>query len=65
MKSIFYSLAIVAIAAAGFFGWTAKDNYEAKIKERDGLILDNRNLSDNIDRETTNRETALRLRTLL
>ena len=58
MKSIFYSLAIVAIAAAGFFGWTAKDNYEAKIKERDGLILDNRNLSDNIDRETTNKETA-------
>ena len=46
MKLISYALAILAIAAAGFTGWTAKDNYSKKVAEQDGLIQENKNLTN-------------------
>jgi hypothetical protein len=51
MKAIFYVLAIVTIGASGFFGWTAKKNFEKQVADRDGLIGQNENLSNNITRE--------------
>lgn len=48
MKSLFYVLAIVAIGAAGFFGWSAKQNFETQIAERNELALENDRLSKNI-----------------
>ncbi|MDA7908106.1 hypothetical protein N9C66_04260 [Akkermansiaceae bacterium] len=58
MKSLFYFLAIAAIGAAGFFGWTAKENYTAKLAERDGLIQQNKNLSRDIGIKETEEEAA-------
>ena len=58
MKSLFYFLSIVAIGAAGFFGWTAKDNYAAQLKKRDDLIQQNKNLSQNISDETEAKRLA-------
>jgi hypothetical protein len=48
MKSIFYVLAIVAIGAAGFFGWTAKANYTKQLADRDELVENNKRLSKSI-----------------
>ncbi|MDA7609250.1 hypothetical protein N8660_02510 [Akkermansiaceae bacterium] len=45
MKLISYALAILAIAAAGFTGWTAKDNYSKEVVKRNGLIQENKNLT--------------------
>lgn len=58
MKSIFYVLAIVAIGAAGFFGWSAKENYTTKLAERDDLIQKNKNLSRDIGTKETEEEAA-------
>jgi hypothetical protein len=58
MKSIFYTLAIVAIGAAGFFGWTAKENYTAQLAQRDDLIQKNKNLSRDIGTKETEEEAA-------
>lgn len=56
MKSLFYFLSIVAIGASGFFGWSAKKNYEQQVIDRDELIVANKNLSNNI---TTQEETKV------
>ncbi len=48
MKSLFYLLSVVAIGAAGFFGWTAKENYTQQLSDRDDLITKNRQLSESI-----------------
>jgi len=48
MKSLFYVLSVVAIGAAGFFGWTAKDNYAQQLDDRNGLITKNTELSKSI-----------------
>ena len=48
MKSLFYFLAVAAIGAAGFFGWSAKKAYEEQIVKRDDLITNNKNLSISI-----------------
>ena len=37
-EALTYSLAIVAIAVSGFFGWNAKEKYVEKTKER--IILE-------------------------
>ena len=61
MKLISYALAILAIAAAGFTGWSAKDNYSKKVAEQDGLIQENANLTQNNkdkDGEQTAAESA-------
>lgn len=48
MKSLFYILSVLAIGAAGFFGWTAKENYTKQIDDRNALISANTALSKNI-----------------
>ena len=48
MKLISYALAILAIAAAGFTGWNAKDNYSKEVVKQDGLIQNNVTLTRNI-----------------
>ena len=48
MKSLFYVLAVVAIIAAGFYGWKAKENYRTQLADRDTLIAANKILSKNI-----------------
>ena len=61
MKLISYALAILAIAAAGFTGWNAKDNYSKEVAEQDGLIQENANLTQNNkdkDGEQTAAESA-------
>ncbi len=64
MKSLFYILAVLAIGAAGFFGWTARENYNQQIADREALILANQNLSENIATEEKNEEQAIAARTL-
>lgn len=64
MKSLFYALAIVAIGAAGFFGWSAKQNFEKQIAERNELIQQNTKLSKNIidkEAEKKDKDAALEL----
>ncbi len=51
MKSLFYVLAVVAIGTSGFFGWSAKKNFEQQITDRDDLIQRNKNLSASINKE--------------
>lgn len=57
MKSLFYFLSIVAIGAAGFFGWSAKKNYEQQIVDRDALIDSNKRLSKSINEQTQEKIT--------
>ena len=57
-EALTYSLAIVAIAVSGFFGWNAKEKYVEKTKERIILEGENKTLSANIEREEGNKETA-------
>ncbi|YCM43794.1 hypothetical protein V2O64_21025 [Verrucomicrobiaceae bacterium 227] len=49
MKPLFYVLAVVAIGAAGFFGWNVNKKHEAQLAARDELVLKNKNLSASID----------------
>lgn len=59
MKTLFYILATVAIAAAGFFGWTARENYAQQIADRDALIAQNDELSKNIeDKESEKKQVT-------
>lgn len=51
MKSVFYFLAVAAISAAGFFGWSAKEKQTEKIGIRDTLKTENKKLSEDIDLE--------------
>jgi len=64
MKSLFYFLALAAIGAAGFFGWTARENYNEQIVERDALILRNDELSKSIITEEENKVTSTQAREL-
>lgn len=48
MKSLFYILSVLAIGAAGFFGWTAKANYTQQVEDRITLVKANKELSINI-----------------
>ena len=57
MKLISYALAILAIAAAGFTGWSAKDKYSKKVVEQDGLIQNNVTLTKN-NKEKEGEKTA-------
>jgi len=64
MKSLFYILAIVAIGAAGFFGWSAKQNFEKQVAERNELTRKNTNLSKDIiakQKDEKDAEAALEL----
>lgn len=63
-ETLTYSLAIVAIAVSGFFGWNAKEKYVAKTKERIILEGENKTLSANIEREEGNKETATQAKEL-
>lgn len=59
MKSLFYALALVAIGAAGFFGWSAKEKYTQQLADRDELIASNKRLSQNIkDKELEKAEAT-------
>lgn len=49
MKSLFYALSVVAIAAAGYFGWEVKNKLGQQILDRDELVQVNKNLSNDID----------------
>ncbi|MGC6459425.1 MAG: hypothetical protein ACON4R_13780 [Akkermansiaceae bacterium] len=51
MKSLFYVLALATIGTSGFFGWTAKKNFEKQVDDRNSLIDQNKNLSNSIARE--------------
>lgn len=55
MKSVFYFLAVAAISAAGFFGWSAKEKLTEKIEVRKDLKGQNEKLSDSIDDEKKNK----------
>jgi len=64
MKPLFYFLSIVAIGAAGFFGWSAKKNFEQQIVDRNELIDNNTRLSKSIseqEEEKTKRTAAKKL----
>ena len=63
-ETLTYSLAIVAIAVSGFFGWNAKEKYVEKTKERIILEGENKTLSANIEREEGNKETATQAKEL-
>lgn len=41
MKLILFTIALFAIAAAGFTGFNAKTKYESKVKERNDLTVGN------------------------
>jgi len=51
MKSVFYFLAVAAISAAGFFGWSAKEKQTEKIGTRKAREDENKSLSADIDLE--------------
>lgn len=57
-ESITYSLAIVAIAVAGYFGWGAKEKYEAKLDERKDLKEELSNLTDKIGEKEEREQTV-------
>lgn len=48
MKTIFYALSLLAIGASGFFGWTAKQKFDAQIAERIEMTGKNEKLSKEI-----------------
>ena len=58
MKSIFYALAIVAIGAAGFFGWSAQEKFKEQLTKRDELKSQNDNLTKSINQKTTEEADA-------
>lgn len=51
MKPLFYVLAVVAIGAAGFFGWNVNKKHEAQLIARNELITQNKNLSADINKQ--------------
>ncbi len=64
MKSLFYFLAVVAIGAAGFFGWKTRDAATAQIKERIALQERSNNLETTIkkrEEDRGNEEAALKV----
>ena len=63
-ETLTYSLAIVAIAVSGFFGWNAKEKYVEKTKERIILESENKTLSANIEREEGNKDAATQAKEL-
>ena len=63
-ETLTYSLAIVAFAASGFFGWNAKEKYVKTTEDRIILEGENKALSANILREEGNKETATQDRDL-
>ncbi len=64
MKSIFYILSVVAIGAAGFFGWEAKSKFEEQLSVRNGLIEDNKRLSKDITQKEKDKEQSTAARDL-
>ncbi len=63
-ETLTYSIAIVAIAASGFFGWSAKEKYTKTTKERIILEGENKNLSLSISEKEDERETATQAKDL-
>lgn len=64
MKLILFTIALFAIAAAGFTGFNAKTKYESKVKERNDLTVGNATQSKNIstkEGEKTSAEAAEKL----
>jgi hypothetical protein len=64
MKLILSTIALFAIAAAGFTGFNAKTKYESKVKERNDLTVGNATQSKNIstkEGEKTSAEAAEKL----
>lgn len=57
-ESITYSLAIVAIAVAGYFGWGAKEKYETKLNDRKELKKEVSNLTDKIGEKEEREQTV-------
>jgi hypothetical protein len=64
MKSLFYLLSVVAIGAAGFFGWTAKENYTQQLEDRNTLIEANDKLSKSITEEEARKAKSTDARAL-
>ncbi|MGJ8696119.1 MAG: hypothetical protein ACSHYF_07360 [Verrucomicrobiaceae bacterium] len=58
MKNILYIIAVVAIAAAGVFGWQVKSKTEEKIEARNALKAQNTQLTKTINTETDNKKAA-------
>ena len=63
MKSLFYILSVLAIGAAGYFGWTARENYGQQLEDRNGLITQNDKLSKSIRDEEDKRSEVAEART--
>lgn len=57
MKNIFYFLALIAVGAAGFFGFTAKQKLSDKIVERDSLKKQNVEITKFIGEQEIERDT--------
>ncbi|MEJ6580510.1 MAG: hypothetical protein QNL68_12015 [Akkermansiaceae bacterium] len=51
MKPLFYVLAVVAIGAAGFFGWNVNKEHAEQLIARNELITKNKNLSADINKQ--------------
>jgi len=51
MKQLFYVLAVVAIGAAGFFGWNVNKKHEDQVLARKELETQNTNLSADLDKQ--------------
>ena len=64
MKSIFYTLSVIAIGAAGYFGWEAKNNFDQQLDDRNTLIEKNKNLSTNIKQKEKDKEQSTDARDL-
>jgi len=64
MKTIFHALSVLAIGAAGFFGWTAKANFEEQLEDRNALQSQNANLSKNITEKISDKDAADKARTV-
>ena len=63
-ETLTYSIAIVAIAASGFFGWSAKEKYTKTTEERKILQGENKNLSLSISEKEDERETETQAKDL-
>ena len=64
MKSIFYTLSVIAIGAAGYFGWEAKNNFDQQLGDRNTLIGENQNLSKDIKQKEKDKEQSTDARDL-
>jgi hypothetical protein len=59
MKLILFTIALFAIAAAGFTGFNAKTKYESKVKERNDLTVGNATQSKNISTKEGEETSAI------